>query len=116
MKHVRNWAIVLLLGAIVYAAPGAGPAAGLLAWVLSVIFFGVLVWFAVVMYRQYRGELHATGERTRVLAYGSVGLAVLTLTATSRLWDTGPGTVAWFALLAAASYGVYAAWRSYRTY
>ena len=116
MKHVRNIAIVLALGAIVYAAPGAGRAAGVLAWLLGVVFLGTLAWFAAMMYRQYRGELYSLGDRMRLVLYGSIGLAVLTLTATRRLWETGAGTVIWFGLLVAASAGVYTAVRSYQSY
>ena len=116
MKHVRNIAIVLALAAVVYAAPGAGAAAGLLAWLLGVVFLGVLAWFVMVMYRHYRGEIFSLGDGMRALLYASVGLAVLTVTATPRLWSSGPGTAVWFALLALASCGAFAAWRSYQRY
>jgi hypothetical protein len=116
VKHVRNVAIVLALGAVVWLAPGAGLAAGLLAWALGVIFLGVLAWFAAVMYRQYKGELFSIGDTMRGVLYGSVAVAVLTVTATGRLWQTPVGVVAWFVLVAGASFGVYAAWRSYGRY
>ena len=116
MKHIRNIAIVLALGAIVYAAPGAGDAAGVLAWLLGVIFLLTLAWFVAVMYRQYRGEIYSLGDSMRLVLYASIGLIVLTLTATQRLWHTGAGTVVWFGLLAAASAGVYLAVRAHRSY
>ena len=116
MKHVRNVAIILALGALVYLAPAARVAAGLLSWVLGVVFLGILVWFAAVMYRQHRAELLSLDDRMRALLYASIGVAVLTVTATSRLWQTPIGTVGWIVLLAAASFGVYSAWRSFRTY
>lgn len=117
MKHVRNIAIVLALGALVYAAPGAGLAAGLLSWLLGVVFLGVLAWFLMVMYREHRGEIQSLGDRMRLVLYGSIGLAVLTLTASRRMWDLGgAATVLWIALLALASFGVYSAWRAYRSY
>ena len=116
MKHLRNVAIVLALAAVVYAAPGAGAAAGLLAWFLGVVFLGVLAWFVMVMYRHYRGEIFSLGDGMRALLYASVGLVVLTVTATPRLWASGPGTAVWFALLAVASCGAFVAWRSYQRY
>lgn len=121
MKVVRNVAIVLLLAAIVYALrredrAEADLVAGVLLWTLNVIFGGTLLWFAMVMYRQYRGELHSLGDRARLALYGSLGLIALTLTATTLLWGSGPGTVAWFALLAAGVFGVVSTWRAYQRY
>lgn len=118
MKHVRNIAIVLALAALVYAARGPGVVAtNALLWVLNALFLGLFAWFAMVMYRQFRGEIHSLDDRMRLVLYASIGLAVLTLTASQRLWNIGgPGTLLWIALLAAASGGVYAAWRSYRRY
>jgi hypothetical protein len=116
VKHVRNVAIVLALAALVYASPQVGLAAGILSWLLGVVFLGVLAWFLMVMYRTYRAELMSLGDGARAVLYGSVGLAALTLTATSVLWSTGPGTIIWFALLVAASYGFFSTWRAYRRY
>jgi hypothetical protein len=76
----------------------------------------VLAWFVMVMYRQYRSEIFSLGDGMRALLYASIGLAVLTVTATSRLWASGPGTAVWFALLAVASCGAFVAWRSYQRY
>jgi hypothetical protein len=116
VKHVRNIAIVLALAALVYASPQVGFAAGMLSWLLGVVFLGVLAWFLYVMYRSYRAELHSLGDGMRAVLYGSVGLAALTLTATPTLWGTGTGTIVWFGLLAAATYGLFASWRAYRRY
>jgi hypothetical protein len=116
VKNVRNIAIVLALAGVVYALPAVGALAGLLAWLLGVVFLGVLAWFVMVMYRHYRGEIFSLGEGMRALLYTSLALAVLTVTATPRLWASGPGTAVWFALLALASSGAFVAWRSYRRY
>lgn len=117
MKHVRNVAIILVLAALVFAARDrAGPAASILLWLLNVAFLGVLIWFLAVMYRMYRVELLGLSDRTRAVVYGSAGLVALTLTATSLLWRTGPGTIVWFGLLAAATVGFVSSWRAYRRY
>jgi hypothetical protein len=116
VRTARNVAIILLLAAGVAFLPGAGGGAALLVWVLGICFWAALAWFAARLYREYRGELFGLGDRLRLVLYASIGVAVLTLTATQRLWDTGPGTVAWVLLLAAASYGVFAVWRFSRRY
>jgi hypothetical protein len=116
MTTARNVAIILALAAAVAFLPGAGSGASLLVWVLGICFLAALAWFAARAYREYRGELFGLGDRMRLVLYGSIGVVVLTLTATDRLWDTGPGTVAWVLLLAAAAYGVFSVWRFSRQY
>lgn len=116
MTHARNIAIVLALAAIVYAIPSAGRGLNLLSWLLGVVFLGTLAWFAAVMYRQHRGELEGLGDRMRLVMYASLALIALTLTASRRLWETGPGTVAWVGLLALAIYGLVMSWRAFRSY
>lgn len=116
MVHARNIAIVLALAAIVYAAPAAGRGLNLLSWLLGVVFLGVLAWFVAVMYRQHRGELEGLGDRMRAVLYGSLALLALTLTASRRLWESGPGTVAWVGLLVLGIYGLVMSWRAFRSY
>ena len=117
MKHVRNIAIVLALATLLYATRDAGLAVvNVLSWLLGVIFLGTLAWFVAIMYRQYRGEIYSLSDGMRLVLYGSIGLALLTVTATHTLWRTGPGTVIWFGLLAAASAGLFAAVRAHRSY
>jgi hypothetical protein len=53
----------------------------------------------------------------RLALFGSLAIAVLAFTATERLFDAGGGGVlAWFAILALASYGLFYAWTRYRRY
>jgi hypothetical protein len=40
---------------------------------------------------------------------------VVTLAASGRLFDTGPGTLVWFALLGGAGYALYLTWRQFRS-
>jgi hypothetical protein len=75
-----------------------------------------LAWFASRLYRENRVALHSLDDRRRTIVYVAGAVVALTLTATSRLWSTGPGTVAWLALLGAAGYAVFAVYRSQREY
>ena len=111
MKTARNAAIVLGLAALVALIPAGGFAAGLLLWLLGIAFWAILTWFAARMYREHRMSLLAFDDRMRALLYVSIGVAVLTVTATSRLWNTSAGVLAWFALIGGASYGVFAVWQ-----
>ena len=113
---VRNVVIILALAAVVMLVPGGGNASAAILQVLVIAMLGAIAWFAVRLYREHRNDIYSLGDRNRVILYGSAGLVALTVTATDRLWETGPGTIAWLALVALACYGVYFVFRASREY
>jgi len=115
-RNLRNVAIILVLAAAVALLPAAGIAAGVIGWLVGTIFLFGLAWFASTLYRQYRTDLFGLEDRMRMVLYGSLGVAFVTLAATNRMWDTAAGSIAWIGLLGAAGYGLYTAFRSYRAY
>jgi len=116
MKHARNALIVVAIGALVAFFPGAGIGVAFLSWLLGLAFLGAMAWFAVRLYREHRVALYALGDGRRGLLYVAAGVAALTLTATSWLWASGPGTVLWLGLLAACGFAVFSVYRSAREY
>ncbi|HEX2016376.1 MAG TPA: hypothetical protein VGN69_06745 [Solirubrobacteraceae bacterium] len=115
-SNLRNIAIVLAIAAAVWALPGGGRAANLVAAVLSVLFAAGLGFFAARMYLEHRVALHGLGDRHRGLLYGAIALVFVTLAATPRLTSSGPGTIVWLALLAAAVYAGAIVFRYSRSY
>jgi len=105
---VRNIAIILAIAAVVAIAPGGGSAANTVLQAASLAFLTVLAWFASVMYRQHRASLYSLGDRRRAIVYLALAVATLTLSATSRLWDTSGGSVAWLILMGLCVYAVIA--------
>ena len=116
MKHFRNVAIILALAAVVAFVPGGGTAAGLIWWLVGILFIGSLAWFAFRLYREHRVTLFTLEDRWRGLLYAACGLALLTLTASSQLFATAAGTLAWILLIAASVFAVFAVYRASRTY
>jgi hypothetical protein len=112
----RNVLVILALAAVVMLAPGGGNASAAILQVLVIAMLGSIGWFAVRLYREHRSDIYALGDRNRGLLYASAGLLAITVTATDRLWETGPGTVVWIALVALACYGVYHVFRASREY
>jgi len=92
--------------------PGAGTASDVTVTAALYVLYGSLAWFASRLYRERRVDIMSLGESWRVLLYVAIGVAFLTLTATRRLWDTGAGTAAWFALVGACGAAAYSVWRS----
>jgi hypothetical protein len=101
---VRNVLIILALAAVVAIAPGGGIGAHVVIETLSLLFLAALAWVGSIMYREHRGSLYLLGDRRRGLLYGAATVLAVTLTATSRLWATAAGSVAWLVLIGAAVY------------
>lgn len=112
----RNVLIVLALAAVVMLVPGGGNASAAVLQALLIAMLAAIAWFGVRLYREHRTDIYALGDRYRGILYASAGLLALTVTATDRLWATGPGTIVWLALVALACYGVYYVFRASRDY
>lgn len=116
-KAVRNIAIIVLLAVALWQVPGGGTAGDTVANALSIILLGGLAFFAARMYMEHRMTLFSLGDRNRGILYGSVGLAILAVAATSKLWDEGgAGILVWFAMIGLAIYGAYAVYLASRAY
>jgi hypothetical protein len=110
-------AVVALIALVFAALPGGGDALNAILTVLTVAFFAAIAFLVYRLFRQYRFELESLPENQRLVLYASVGLALVTFTATNRLFGVGgAGVLAWFALLGLASYGLFWVWTRYRSY
>jgi hypothetical protein len=116
-KAARNFAIVVLLAVIVWQVPGGGTASNVVGNLLSVILLAGLAFFGYRLYMEHRTTLFTLDDRLRVVLYASAGMAVFAAAATSRMWDAGGlWVLLWFAMLGAASYGVFVVFRASRSY
>ncbi len=112
----RNVAIIVVLALIVWLVPGGGTTAGIIEGLLSAAFMAVIGVFAFRFYRQYRSDIFGLDDQYRALLYGAVALILVTLAASSLLWETGPTTVVWLALLTGAIFALVRVWRHWRSY
>jgi drug/metabolite transporter (DMT)-like permease len=112
-----KFGLIALIALVFVVLPGGGNALDVVLTILTVAFFAAIALLVARVYRQYRLDIESLDTNIRLALYGSLGLAVLTFTGTDRLFDAGGGGVlAWFALLALASYGLFWAWTRYRRY
>jgi tellurite resistance protein TehA-like permease len=102
---------------VLVVLPGGGNALDVLLTALTIVFFASIAILVARLYRQYRLDIETLEPNVRLALYGSLAIALLTFTATQRLFDAGgAGVIVWFALLAVASYGLFWAWTRYRRY
>jgi hypothetical protein len=117
VQFAWKFGVVMLVALALVVLPGGGNALDVALTLLTVAFFAAIAFLVYRLYRQYRFDLDALDSSLKLGLYGSLALAVLTFTATDRLFDAGGGGVlVWFALLAAASYGLFWVWTRYRRY
>ena len=96
--------------------PGGGGTAQLVLGALSLAFLAAIGFLGYRLYMENRYTLWSMTTRHRAMLYGGVATAGATLIATSRLWETGFGTILWFILLGGSGLAVYQAWIESRRY
>ena len=115
MQTAWKFGLIALVALVLTAAPGGGRLLDVLLTVLTIAFFAAIALLVARLYRQYRLDIETLDSNIRLALYGSLAIAVLTFTATDRLFNAGgAGVIVWFALLALASYGLFWAWTRYR--
>jgi uncharacterized protein involved in cysteine biosynthesis len=117
MQFAWKLGVVALIALALVVLPGGGDAVNVVLAFLSIAFLAAIAFLGYRLYRQYHLDIDTLDANTRLALYSSIGLAILTIVGTNRLFDIGgAGIVAWFALLALCSYGIYWVWVQYRSY
>ena len=117
MQLAWKFGLIALIALALAVLPNGGTVLEVVLTVITIAFLSAIAFLGYRLFRQYRFELESLPERQRLVLYASLGLALVTFTATNRMFDTGGvGVLAWFALLGAASYGLYWVWTQYRSY
>jgi hypothetical protein len=115
---VRNIVIVLAIAALIVLIPGGGSGGTFALQAVSLVFLGVIGWFAYVSYREHKMSLYSLGTAKRGILYGAVGVIILTLAASDRLLHhaSAAGKLAWILLLIGSAYAVFSVIWSARKY
>lgn len=117
LATARNILIILAIAALVVLLPGGGTGATVALQALYLVFLATIGWFAMVMYRQHRVTIYSLGDRRRAIVYGALAVLAVTLTGTSKMWNTSAGSVAWLVLVGLAVYAIVAiVWAARRQY
>jgi hypothetical protein len=117
MQFAWKLGVVALIALAFAVLPGGGNALSVVLSLLSIIFLTAIALLGYRLYHQYRLDIDTLEPNVRLALYGSIGLAIITVVATNRLFDVGgAGIIAWFALLALCSYGIYWVWTQWRSY
>ncbi len=116
IETARNVGVILLLGLAVWLIPGGGEGANFVLQLLNAVFIVLIALGCAMLYRRFRGDIFALGDHWRFALYAAIGIAIVTVSASGRLFDTPAGALAWFALVGGASYTLYLVWQRHRSY
>jgi hypothetical protein len=113
---LRNVAIIALVALAVAVIPGGSATAELVLAIISLCFLAAIGFLGYRLYMENKFTLWSMSDQHRVLLYGGVTVATGTLIASDRLFNSGLGTILWFALLGGSAFAVYHAWVESRRY
>ncbi len=114
---VRNVFILLVLASAVWRLPGGAVGERAVSNLISIVFWGGLIFFMYRVYMERRTTLLGWEERLRFRLYGATGLMMFAIVATARMFSLGSfGALAWFSLLGLAIWGIFTAVRAARSY
>jgi len=116
MQTIRNLAIILLLALGVYAIPGGGTAAETAIAALVMGFLAAIGFFVYRLYRENQLTLMTLTDGRRALLYGAFGVIALMVAGTDELLSSGPGTIAWIALIGLSAFAVFRVWTEANSY
>lgn len=112
----RNVLIVLALAGAVYAVPGGEDSARFIGALLSTAIIATFAYLGVRLYREHRVTIFGLGEKHRGLLYSGVAGILFAFAAGARLFDSGAGLLAWFAIVGASIYALVTVFRYYKSY
>lgn len=111
MKAIRNVAIIVLIAlALTFLPAGSNIASGLLT-ALGLVIGVSIVAMLIDLWRRTGLQRDAFTDRQRWLIYGSCGAIALMIVGADEMLASGPGTVAWIAILALSGWLIFNTWR-----
>lgn len=110
MRAARNVAIIMLLALVVAFLPGGGNAAEALITALTMALLAGVAWMVYTLSRENQLTLATLSDGRRALLYGAVGMIVLLIAGTDKLFSSGGGTLLWIVLLAASVAAIWRVW------
>ena len=91
MELAWKFGVIALVALALVVLPGGGNALDVVLTALTIVFFAAIALLVARLYRQYRLDIESLDANIRLALYGSLAIAVLTFTATDRLFDAGGG-------------------------
>lgn len=106
----------MLLALGVAFLPGGGNVAAAVLAALTMALLAGISWMVYVLSRENQLTLATLSDGRRAILYGAVGMILLLIAGSDRLFSTGGGTLLWIFLLAASIAAIWKVWMEANTY
>jgi hypothetical protein len=116
MRAARNLAIVMLLALGVAFLPGGGNVAEAVITALTMALLAGIAWMVFTVSRENRLTLASLSDGRRAILYGAIGMLLLLIAGSDRMFASGGGTLLWILLLAASVAAIWKVWMEANTY
>jgi len=116
VRTARNVAIVMLLALGVAFLPGGGNVAEALIAALTMALFAGIAWMVYTLSRENQLTLATLSDGRRAVLYGAIGMLLLLIAGSDKLFATGGGTLLWIVLLGVSVAAIWKVWIEANTY
>jgi len=116
MRAARNLAIVMLLALGVAFLPGGGNVAEAVITALTMALLAGIAWMVYTVSRENQLTLASLSDGRRAILYGAVGMLLLLIAGSDRMFSSGGGTLLWILLLAASVAAIWKVWMEANRY
>jgi hypothetical protein len=106
--------MVLALG--VAFLPGGGNFAAAILTALTMALLAGIAWMLYTFSRENQLTLSTLTDGRRALLYGAIGMVLLLIAGSDKLFESGGGTLLWIVLLAASIAAIWKVWMEANTY
>jgi non-ribosomal peptide synthetase component F len=115
VRTARNVAIIMLLAIPVAFTAAGSNLAGALLTALTMALLAGFAWMVYTFSRENQLTLATLTDARRALLYGAIGLIMLLIAGSDKLFASGGGTLLWILLLAAAVAAIWRVWMDANT-
>jgi hypothetical protein len=106
----------MLLALGVAFLPGGGNVAAAILAALTMGLLAGISWMVYTFSRENQLTLATLTDARRALLYGAIGMILLLIAGSDRLFSSGGGTLLWILLLAASIAAIWKVWMEANTY
>lgn len=106
----------MLLALVVAFLPGGGNLAETVLTALTMGLLAGIAWMVYTVSRENQLTLTTLSDGRRALLYGAVGLIVLLVAGSDKMFSSGGGTLLWIVLLAASVAAIWKVWMDANSY
>lgn len=106
----------MLLALGVALLPGGSNMAEAILTLLTMALLAGIAWMLYVFSRENQLTLASLSDSRRAILYGAVGLLVLLIAGSDKMFSTGGGTLLWIVLLGVSVAAIWKVWVEATTY